>query len=86
MYVHRQWLKRAGGMPAQSLMEDIELSKRLRRLGRPECLREPVVTDGRRWRERGTLRCILEMWWLRIRYFLGADPEQLASAYYRPLQ
>jgi hypothetical protein len=42
-------LPRVGGFPDQPLMEDIELSRRLRALVAPACLRARVVTSGRRW-------------------------------------
>jgi hypothetical protein len=42
-----------------------------------------VVTSGRRWESRGVLRTILLMWRLRLAYFLGARPEDLARLYRR---
>jgi rSAM/selenodomain-associated transferase 2 len=83
IFVHRTLLERCGGVPLQPLMEDIELSRRLKGLARPRCPTVVLVTSSRRWRERGALRTILNMWWLRLRYWLGADPERLARAYYR---
>jgi len=74
-------LARAGGVPVQPLMEDIELSRRLKRLSRPACLRTPLRTSARRWLERGVVRTILLMWRLRLAYFLGASPEALARRY-----
>ena len=62
-------------------MEDIELSKRLRAVERPACLRDRVVTSGRRWERDGVLRTIALMWTLRLRYWLGASPDDLAKAY-----
>ena len=55
-------------------MEDVALSARLKRIGRPACLAERVVTSGRRWEGRGVLRTIVLMWRLRLAYWLGADP------------
>jgi rSAM/selenodomain-associated transferase 2 len=63
------------------LMEDIALSKRLRRSGAPACLRSRVRTSGRRWESRGVLRTVLLMWRLRLAYALGADPARLAQKY-----
>jgi rSAM/selenodomain-associated transferase 1 len=63
------------------LMEDIALSRRLRQIAPPACLRETVITSGRRWEKHGVLRTILLMWRLRAAYFFGADPQQLAIAY-----
>jgi GT2 family glycosyltransferase len=79
--VRRDVFERIGGFPAQPLMEDIELSRRLRRLGRPACLRPPVVTSGRRWEQRGVWRTIVLMWRLRWRYWRGESPAVLARAY-----
>jgi hypothetical protein len=61
------------------------LSAALLRESRPTCLRETVVTSGRRWEQHGVLRTILLMWWLRAAFFLGASPTWLARLYgYRP--
>ncbi len=77
------WLafQRAGGFPDQPLMEDIELSLRLRQNAPPACLRDRVVTSGRRWEQRGVWRTIFLMWRLRWRYWRGASPQALAEAY-----
>lgn len=83
IFVHRDLLDAAGGMPTQALMEDIELSRRLKRLRRPWCRRERIESSPRRWLRRGVARTILSMWRFRLRYWLGADPEQLAREYYR---
>ena len=70
-----------GGFPEQPLMEDIEICRRLKRLGPPACLRLQVQTSGRRWEVRGVWRTILLMWRLRLAYFFGASAEYLARAY-----
>jgi rSAM/selenodomain-associated transferase 2 len=82
IFVSRSWFEKVGGFPLQPLMEDIEISRRLRRLGRPLCLRQVITTDSRRWRDRGVWRTIGLMWWLRLRYFFGADATQLHRSYY----
>ncbi len=71
----------SGGFPAIPLMEDVALCKALKRRSRPLCLRERVVTSGRRWETHGTLRTIVLMWRLRLAYALGADPHLLARRY-----
>lgn len=81
MFVKRESFRAVGGFPAIALMEDIALSKRLKRLGRPLCLRERVTTSGRRWERHGVLRTILLMWRLRLAFFFGADPAALARRY-----
>ena len=81
LFVTRQAFDTAGGFPAIALMEDIALSAKLKRLGRPLCLKARITTSGRRWRQHGVARTVLLMWSLRLRYFFGADPAKLARAY-----
>jgi rSAM/selenodomain-associated transferase 2 len=82
IFVARDAFAKVGGFPVLPLMEDVALSKRLKRVSRPLCLRERAVTSGRRWESRGVVRTIVLMWWLRLRYFLGASPERLRRIYY----
>jgi len=81
IFVRRAAFDSAGGFPAIALMEDIALSKALKRVGPPLCLRSRALTSGRRWERHGTLATILLMWRLRLAYFLGADPARLAKRY-----
>ena len=81
MFARRSAFEAAGGFPAIPLMEDIALSKALKRISPPLCIRTRAVTSGRRWERRGTLRTILLMWSLRLAYALGADPGRLARRY-----
>lgn len=81
IFVRRAAFDTVGGFPDQPLMEDIALSARLKRIGRPVCLHPPLITSSRRWEERGILRTILLMWRLRLLYALGADPAYLARLY-----
>lgn len=81
IFVSRAAFDAVGGYPDIPLMEDIALSKSLRQQGRPVCLAACVQTSGRRWDDHGVWRTILFMWWLRLRYFFGADPHRLALAY-----
>lgn len=82
VFVRRDVLEAAGGVPAQPLMEDIELSRRLLAVGRPACLRDTVWTSSRRWEEGGLVRTILTMWALRAAYRLGVSAHRLAAIYY----
>lgn len=81
MFVRRELFQHVGGFPDQPLMEDVELSRRLRTNAKPSCLRECVLTSGRRWEHGGVWRTIVLMWQLRLRYWLGVSPEVLVRAY-----
>ncbi|WPL19246.1 PGL/p-HBAD biosynthesis glycosyltransferase [Thiorhodovibrio winogradskyi] len=81
LFVTRADFTAVGGFPNIPLMEDIALSRRLRRLARPLCLRPALITSSRRWESRGILRTMVLMWRLRLAYALGADPARLARLY-----
>jgi len=81
MFIRRDLFDRLGGFPDQPLMEDIEMSRRLKREGRIACLPGRVITSSRRWERFGIWRTILLMWRLRFRYWLGADPAKLKALY-----
>jgi len=81
IFVTRAVFEAVGGFPPIPLMEDIALSKVLRRHARPACLSGPILTSSRRWEANGILRTILLMWSLRVAYALGADPRRLADLY-----
>jgi rSAM/selenodomain-associated transferase 2 len=83
IFVTRTLFTAAGGYPEIALMEDIALSRRLKRFGAPLCLRHRLTASGRRWEKRGVVRTILLMWRLRLAYRLGADPAKLAVRYDR---
>lgn len=81
IFVRRDWFECVGKFPVQPLMEDIELSKRLRLLGQPTCLAGPAITSGRRWQSHGVWRTIFLMWRLRWLYWRGVSPALLEEKY-----
>jgi rSAM/selenodomain-associated transferase 2 len=81
IFMRRSSFELAMGFPEQRLMEDIEMSKKLKQQGRPVCLDEKVITSGRRWETGGVWRTTMLMWRLRFSYWMGADPESLAERY-----
>lgn len=81
MFMTRTAFDAVGGFRDQPLMEDIEMSARLKRLCRPTCLPLKVCTSGRRWEQRGVWRTLRLMWTLRWLYWRGADPARLAEMY-----
>lgn len=82
IFTRRSVFNLVGGFPEQPLMEDIEISKRLRKISRPFCLPEKVMTSGRRWQKHGVWKTILLMWRLRFAYWRGVPASKLAE-YYR---
>jgi rSAM/selenodomain-associated transferase 2 len=84
IFVSRKAFEAVGGFPDLPLMEDIAISRRLKRLCRPFCIATPVVTSGRRWEHNGVLSTIVLMWRLRLSYYLGIEPALLAELYDAP--
>jgi rSAM/selenodomain-associated transferase 2 len=83
IFVTQQAFAAVGQYPEIALMEDIALSKALKKISPPICLHAKVTSSGRRWEHFGIYRTILLMWTLRLRYFFGANPQRLAEFYSR---
>lgn len=81
IFVTRELFERVGGFAALPLMEDIDLSRRLKHEQRPLCLRDTLTSSSRRWEQKGIVRTIALMWVLRLAYFLGVPPARLAMHY-----
>ena len=81
MFVRRETLDHIGGVPDLPLMEDIELCRRLRSLGRLQLAHATVSTSTRRFRKLGVLRTYLRMAHVTLRHWLGATPEELRNLY-----
>jgi len=82
IFVRHDVFDRIGGYEPIPLMEDVALSRRLKREGAIACLRARVSTSGRRWETDGALRTIALMYWLRFAYFAGMSPQRLARMYH----
>ena len=81
LFIRRSTFLDIGGFAPIKLMEDIEISRRLRKVSAPACLREKVSTSGRRWERHGVWRTIMLMWHLRYLYWRGVAPDELAQRY-----
>ncbi|MEP0900049.1 TIGR04283 family arsenosugar biosynthesis glycosyltransferase [Nodosilinea sp. FACHB-13] len=71
------------GFPDLPMMEDFELMRRLRKVGKVAIAPSAVVTSDRRWRTLGILRTTLANQAMIAGYLLGVDPHQLARWYRR---
>lgn len=81
IFVTRTAFESINGYPNMMLMEDITLSKHLKKLSSPLCLSAKVHSSARRWQQFGVFNTIFLMWSLRLGYFFGADPGTLAQLY-----
>ncbi len=82
LFVRKTIFTEMNGFPKIPLMEDVELTKRLKRRGSIACLRLPVIASVRKWERDGVVWTILLMWTLRLLYFFGASPARLHELYY----
>lgn len=82
IFVHRDLFHQLHGFREIPLMEDVELSKRLRAHSAPRILAGWVQTSSRRWEEGGIAATVLRMWCLRLAYFCGVSPQRLWRHYY----
>ncbi|MBX2807194.1 MAG: TIGR04283 family arsenosugar biosynthesis glycosyltransferase [Cellvibrionaceae bacterium] len=82
LFMGKDLFEQQHGFAAIPLMEDVEISKRLRAYAKPMMIRQPVITSSRRWEECGIWRTTLLMWRLRWDYFCGVDPQALVTRYY----
>ena len=73
---------KSGGFPEIPLMEDVEFSRRLRKIGKLELLPERIRPAARRLRRSGALVNTLFNQWMLLRYLAGADPARLWERYY----
>jgi rSAM/selenodomain-associated transferase 2 len=81
IFIRRDVFTQLGGYADIPLMEDIDLSRRMKRAGRIACLQQRVTTSARRWQTQGVVRTILLMWSLRTLYFFGVSPSRLRRLY-----
>ncbi|MFT6261354.1 MAG: rSAM/selenodomain-associated transferase 2 [Bermanella sp.] len=81
IFVRKSVFDQLNGFTDMPLMEDVDLSKRLKRLGKPACLEKKVTTSSRRWEENGVVTTVLLMWKLRYLFWRGVSSEELAKLY-----
>ncbi|MCH9007702.1 TIGR04283 family arsenosugar biosynthesis glycosyltransferase [candidate division KSB1 bacterium] len=82
LFLRREVYAAAGGFSAQPLFEDVELSRRLKKIGRIVLTNPPIATSSRRFRQGGVIRTYLKMAVLHILHWLHVSPEFLAKVYH----
>ena len=82
IFVNKELFQKIGGYLDIPLMEDIEISRRLKKISRPVCIQDRVIASSRRWEVLGIYRTVFLMWRLRLSYWLGVSPARLVKQYY----
>ncbi|MBI5075930.1 MAG: TIGR04283 family arsenosugar biosynthesis glycosyltransferase [Nitrospirae bacterium] len=83
IFIRKSIFEKLGGYKAILLMEDVDIIKRMKKLGRIAVLQKKAVTSGRRWISRGLLRTAATNQMTMLLYQLGVSPDKLARFYYR---
>jgi uncharacterized protein len=74
IFVRRQVFEKVGGCPDWPLFEDVELVRRIRKVGRFAVLRSRLLVSPRRHLARGVFRTVLLVYGLRVAFWLGVSP------------
>lgn len=82
IFVRRTLFEQINGFAGIPLMEDVELSQRLRRIEKPLLLQGPLTISARRWEKHGVLRQTVKNWSIQYSYARGVSATDLAQKYY----
>jgi rSAM/selenodomain-associated transferase 2 len=81
LFVTRRLFEQVGGFPQLRLMEDVFISRELRRHGRIAVADRQIMVSPRRWRHQGVVRQTLRNWMLTALAAVGVHPDRLAAFY-----
>src|SRR5271163_5354833 len=81
IFVRRNVFDGIGGFADIELCEDLEFTRRMKRIGPVACLYSRVTTSARRWTRDGIVRTVLLMWLIRVMYLLGVPPGRIKRMY-----
>ncbi|MFB2768906.1 TIGR04283 family arsenosugar biosynthesis glycosyltransferase [Pelatocladus sp. BLCC-F211] len=83
IFLTRKLFDHIGGFPELPIMEDFELIRHLRSLGKITLIPVPVITSARRWLKKGIWQTTLMNQIVIIAYFLGISPQRIRNWYRR---
>ena len=81
LYLERQRFEKIGGFPPLRFMEDVTISRTLRRHGRLVVAPKRIFVSARRWQRQGAFRQTLRNWTLTALAASGVHPDRLAACY-----
>ena len=82
IYCRRDVLRNRGGFPQWTFLEDVEFSRKMRRGSRAYIIPAQIITSARRFEIHGAWHTVFKMQIIKILFWLGWDPEQLARWYH----
>ena len=84
IFVRTAVFRQMGGYKDLQLMEDLDFSKRMKRMGRTILIRTPLLTSGRRFLARGPWRTLFFILWLLLLYTLRLDTQRYSKRWRGP--
>jgi rSAM/selenodomain-associated transferase 2 len=82
IFIRKEYFNKIGGYKEISIMEDVELLRRIKKSGdRIRIFHDRVMTSPRRWEKEGVIYGTLRNWTLQALYWLGVSPEKLKNFY-----
>ena len=81
LFLKKTTFERMGGFADIPLMEDVEMARRLKKIGRIVIATEAMTTSARRYMQTGPIKNTLKNQWRLIRYYNGTPPEKLTTTY-----
>lgn len=81
IFVRRSIFEKIGGFKEITIMEDVDLMRRLKKVGKVVLLKDKVKTSARRWEKEGFVYTTIRNWLLLTLYYLGVPPERLYNFY-----
>jgi rSAM/selenodomain-associated transferase 2 len=81
IFLTKETFNKIGNFPELPFMEDFEIMRRLKRIGRITIIPVPVITSARRWLQKGIWKTTLINQIIIIAYLLGVPPQQLIRWY-----
>jgi rSAM/selenodomain-associated transferase 2 len=83
IFLTKAVFQQVGNFPELPIMEDFELIRRLKAIGRITIISTPVVTSARRWLQKGVFKTTLLNQIVIIAYLLGVSPKRIRRWYRR---
>ena len=81
IFLMRADFEKIGGFPEIPILEEMEFSKALRRLGKTTLITPHIHISARRWETKGIIRTTFNNWLITLLYFLKLSPVHLAKLY-----
>lgn len=81
IFITKDTFNKIGHFPELPFMEDFEIMRRLKRIGKIAIIPVPVVTSARRWLQKGIWQTTLINQIIIIAYLLGVSPVRIVHWY-----